>query len=280
VLAGHLGAGGGRVGDRRRRAVRASWSRGGLALEDLASVRAVGVDKTGTLTLGLLQLETVVAIDSLDDGEAPSLDGRGQARSEHPLAAALRRAARERQLPVPPPRDSRRCPGAARRRAWTDGHCGREARGSWPSGPVRCRRAQAGADDRSDRAAGRAEAYQADADADDELRRRLLRQAFRVKSSHAARSRRLTVWLASDVDPTLVAQTLAVERSGCPFLAVGFDPTTRRLKIGVDGPQPPALTRSRLRYPESSAGGSLRRSRHRCAVRLLGRRRPCGCAEG
>jgi Cd2+/Zn2+-exporting ATPase len=71
--------------------------KGGQALEDLGRVRTVALDKTGTLTLGLPQLQRVVG--GGDDELA--LVAAVEAQSEHPLAAALRRAARDRELPVP-----------------------------------------------------------------------------------------------------------------------------------------------------------------------------------
>jgi Cd2+/Zn2+-exporting ATPase len=72
--------------------------KGGQALEDLARVRTVALDKTGTLTLGLPQLQSVVTTDGLADEEALALVAAVEAHSEHPLAAALRRAARERDV--------------------------------------------------------------------------------------------------------------------------------------------------------------------------------------
>jgi Cd2+/Zn2+-exporting ATPase len=72
--------------------------KGGQALEDLGRLRAVALDKTGTLTLGLPLLQQIVAED---EDRALALVAAVEADSEHPLAAALRRAARDRQLSVP-----------------------------------------------------------------------------------------------------------------------------------------------------------------------------------
>jgi len=89
---------------------------GGQALEDLGAVRAVALDKTGTLTLGLPQLERVVVLDpALGEDAALALMAAVEARSEHPLAAALRRAARERGLPEPPVDDFAALPGRGAR---------------------------------------------------------------------------------------------------------------------------------------------------------------------
>ena len=72
--------------------------KGGQALEDLGRVRIVAIDKTGTLTLGLPLLQR---IEAEDEDRALALVAAVEADSEHPLAAALRRAARERGLAVP-----------------------------------------------------------------------------------------------------------------------------------------------------------------------------------
>ena len=112
--------------------------KGGQALEDLARVRAVAIDKTGTLTLGLPQLSHVVALDGHPSDEALALVAAVERRSEHPLAAALRRAARERGLDVAEP-DALR--GAARprshRAASTAASCGPAARGWQPTASAR-----------------------------------------------------------------------------------------------------------------------------------------------
>jgi Cd2+/Zn2+-exporting ATPase len=68
----------------------------GQALEDLARIRAVALDKTGTLTLGLPALQQVIADDQAC---ALALVAAVEAGSEHPLAAALRRAARDLAVP-------------------------------------------------------------------------------------------------------------------------------------------------------------------------------------
>lgn len=75
----------------------------GQALEDLAGVRALAIDKTGTLTLGLPRLRSVVALDGLSEREALRLAASVEARSEHPLAGALVRSARDEDVPLPSP---------------------------------------------------------------------------------------------------------------------------------------------------------------------------------
>lgn len=53
---------------------------------------------------------------------------------------------------------------------------------------------------------------------------------------------RLLVRFGADVDPALVEKTLAIERRCCPFFHLAFEPSTRRLEIGVDrADEEPAL---------------------------------------
>jgi len=70
---------------------------GGQALEDLGRVSVMALDKTGTLTLGAPELERVILREEgLDEAEALALMASVEQLSEHPLAAAIVRAARER----------------------------------------------------------------------------------------------------------------------------------------------------------------------------------------
>lgn len=74
----------------------------GQALEDLGRVDVVALDKTGTLTFGSPELKRVIPIDpELTEAEALALMAAVEQRSEHPLAAAIVRAARERNLAIP-----------------------------------------------------------------------------------------------------------------------------------------------------------------------------------
>jgi Cd2+/Zn2+-exporting ATPase len=85
--------------------------KGGAALEELARVDLVALDKTGTMTLGLPQLQTIVPADGVTEDEALRLMAAVEARSEHPLAAAIRRAARERELDTHPVENFDSLPG-------------------------------------------------------------------------------------------------------------------------------------------------------------------------
>ncbi len=72
--------------------------KGGEALEALARVRTVAIDKTGTLTRGLPQLASVHASDP---DAALALAAAVERGSEHPLGQALLRATRDRQIELP-----------------------------------------------------------------------------------------------------------------------------------------------------------------------------------
>ncbi len=85
--------------------------KGGQALEDLARVRTVAIDKTGTLTLGLPQLVDVAALDGRPGDELLALVATVERRSEHPLAAALVRAAHDRDIAIGEPGAFEALPG-------------------------------------------------------------------------------------------------------------------------------------------------------------------------
>jgi P-type Cu+ transporter len=66
------------------------------ALERLEAVDTLVVDKTGTLTMGKPSVTAVVPADGHDEAEILRLAAGLEAQSEHPLAAAIVRAAEER----------------------------------------------------------------------------------------------------------------------------------------------------------------------------------------
>lgn len=70
------------------------------ALELLASVDTVVVDKTGTLTEGHPKLQRITALSAFTEDEVLCYAAALEAGSEHPLAAAVIAAARERGLAV------------------------------------------------------------------------------------------------------------------------------------------------------------------------------------
>ncbi|MET0747886.1 MAG: heavy metal translocating P-type ATPase [Rhizobium sp.] len=69
------------------------------ALERFAGVDTLVVDKTGTLTEGRPQLTDLVAVDGMTEDRLLQLAAGLEHGSEHPLAAAIVAAARQRDLP-------------------------------------------------------------------------------------------------------------------------------------------------------------------------------------
>jgi len=72
--------------------------KGGIHLETLAEVRAVALDKTGTLTFGHPRVVAVHPVDGITAQEALARAAAVESRSEHPLARAIVEAAMERGL--------------------------------------------------------------------------------------------------------------------------------------------------------------------------------------
>ena len=101
--------------------------KGGQALEDLARIRTVAIDKTGTLTDGRPRLANVIALDGLSEDEALAVAAAVERRSEHPLAQALVAAARKQGLDVAEPDAFQALPGrgviarVAGRELWAGG---------------------------------------------------------------------------------------------------------------------------------------------------------------
>jgi P-type Cu+ transporter len=85
--------------------------KGGRYLEALAKVDTVVMDKTGTLTIGRPEVTDVVAFGAFRGDDVLRFAGSVERRSEHPLAAAIVRAAGERGLALGEPRDFEVHPG-------------------------------------------------------------------------------------------------------------------------------------------------------------------------
>ena len=140
------------------------------ALERLERVDTLVVDKTGTLTEGRPRVTRVVAVAPFAEVDILAFAGAVEQASEHPLAAAVLSAARDRGVAVQPPRPSSRSPvrdprdhrrpGRSRRKPRAHEAYERDARrprsaGRHPAsrrrhGRVRCRRSKAGRPHRRD----------------------------------------------------------------------------------------------------------------------------------
>lgn len=71
------------------------------ALERLAKVKTLIMDKTGTLTEGKFKLAQVTAFAPWSEDEVLSLAASVEQLSEHPIGKAIARAAKEKNIPTP-----------------------------------------------------------------------------------------------------------------------------------------------------------------------------------
>jgi len=85
--------------------------KGGKYLELLARADVLLVDKTGTLTLGKPQITDVIPLNGLAAAEVLTLAASAERYSEHPLAEAVRAAARAQNLPLAEPQNFEALPG-------------------------------------------------------------------------------------------------------------------------------------------------------------------------
>ena len=85
--------------------------RNATVLEAAAKVDTVVFDKTGTLTEGRPSVTDIILAAGVAEAEILRLAAAADAQSEHPLAAAVVAAARERALVVDPPSDFEAVPG-------------------------------------------------------------------------------------------------------------------------------------------------------------------------
>jgi len=76
--------------------------KGGEVLQRAGDVDTVVLDKTGTVTEGTPTVKRVVALEAVDEREILSAAASLERHSEHPVAAAVARAALERNVPLEP----------------------------------------------------------------------------------------------------------------------------------------------------------------------------------
>jgi Cd2+/Zn2+-exporting ATPase len=89
--------------------------KGGAFLEAMAGIRVIAFDKTGTLTEGKPVVTDILPCADQDEAAVLTLAAAIESRSEHPLAGAILRAARERGLAWPDVRDFEGLPGRGAR---------------------------------------------------------------------------------------------------------------------------------------------------------------------
>jgi len=75
--------------------------KGGAYLEEMGRLRAVALDKTGTLTWARPEVADVIPLSDESADHVLSLAAAVEAQSEHPLARAVVRAAKGRKLHIP-----------------------------------------------------------------------------------------------------------------------------------------------------------------------------------
>ena len=85
--------------------------KGGLHLENAGRARVVAFDKTGTLTEGRPAVVAVVPLNGADERTVLALAAAAEARSEHPLARAIREHARVAAIALLPATQTRALPG-------------------------------------------------------------------------------------------------------------------------------------------------------------------------
>jgi len=85
--------------------------KGGAHLESMATIQAVALDKTGTVTTGEPGVTQILPLNGISEDELLQLVACVESRSEHPLAAAIVRAAQQRGLEIHEPDDFQAIPG-------------------------------------------------------------------------------------------------------------------------------------------------------------------------
>ena len=85
--------------------------KGGIALEQLAKIDTIVLDKTGTVTIGQPRLTDVVALNGIGETDLLKTAAVVESRSEHPLARAIVRAAADRGITVSEPESFTPLPG-------------------------------------------------------------------------------------------------------------------------------------------------------------------------
>lgn len=88
--------------------------KGGVHLESMARIKILAFDKTGTLTRGEPAITEIISLSGETEADQNHLLRKlaiVEAHSEHPLAEAVLKAARKRNLDIPEPQNFRSIPG-------------------------------------------------------------------------------------------------------------------------------------------------------------------------
>ncbi len=85
--------------------------KGGVSLEMLADIKAVVMDKTGTITEGNFKVESVIPADAFTEEQIITWAGSAESASTHPIAVSIREAVQERKLTSEKPEDMKEISG-------------------------------------------------------------------------------------------------------------------------------------------------------------------------
>lgn len=76
--------------------------KGGAYLEALGKLRALAIDKTGTITEGRPRVIDIIGLDSTGSRDLMRIAAALESHSEHPVAKAILAHARQNEVPIPP----------------------------------------------------------------------------------------------------------------------------------------------------------------------------------
>ena len=85
--------------------------KGGLSIEAMAALKAVVMDKTGTLTKGDFRLQRILTRGTMEEEALLALCAACEKNSTHPIAVSILKAARERGLELVTPEAMEEIPG-------------------------------------------------------------------------------------------------------------------------------------------------------------------------
>ena len=85
--------------------------KGGVSLEMLADIKAVVMDKTGTITEGNFKVESVIPANAFTEEQIITWAGSAESASTHPIAVSIREAVKERKLTSEKPEDMKEISG-------------------------------------------------------------------------------------------------------------------------------------------------------------------------
>jgi len=86
--------------------------KGGVHLENLAKVRVITLDKTGTLTLGKPQVSKIITFNEVTEKQLLATAAALESRSQHPLASAIINYAAHENIEITPAEDFQSLTGA------------------------------------------------------------------------------------------------------------------------------------------------------------------------